>query len=244
MNTSNFSFSNITSKPQVAIAISKLTIGIVGIIMNLLVCFIFGTHQNLGQPFNYLLISLSISDLMISCSIIFNLFIDILDNQLLSSISAIVICKFNCFSGFTSISAAALTLIFISVKPYQAIASMHIQELKLSSIRKLILIIWILSAVGAVIPTVFSDIMLKTHFDCTIAVIDSLLLVIICSILLSLLPAIAMLTIYFVIIYKLLKTFNSKKLKINSIAQGRQKTLRRYILPVEHLIQSAAYFSS
>ncbi|RDD46561.1 Neuromedin-U receptor 2 [Trichoplax sp. H2] len=234
MNTSESILSNITSKTQVAIAVSKLTVGIIGIIMNLLVCFIIGTHQNLRQPFNHLLVSLSISDLTISFSVIFNLFINVLDNQFPLSNCAVVICRFDNFSSFTSTSAAALTLMFISIERYHAITGMHIQKLKLSSTRKLILIIWILSATGAIIPTIYTDVKLKTY-DCTMLAIDNLTLVIVCFILLSLLcilPTVTMLIIYFVIINKLLKTYNSKKLEINSITIKRQKTLRHNILPV------------
>ncbi|RDD46558.1 Neuromedin-U receptor 2 [Trichoplax sp. H2] len=234
MNISNSTFSNITNKKQVLMDISQFSIGIVGIIMNLLVCLIFGTHRNLHRPFNYLLVSLSISDLVISFSITFNLFVDILGNSFLSIIGTMIICKFSYFSGFTSTCATALTLMVISIERYQAIASMHVQKLKLSSTRKLILIIWMLSAAGAVIPTIYAGIILRTYYDCTIAVINIPALII-CSILLSLLcllPTIAMFALYFIIIYKLLKTDDSKKLEINSITERRQKILRHNILPI------------
>ncbi|EDV18647.1 uncharacterized protein TRIADDRAFT_34883, partial [Trichoplax adhaerens] len=133
-------------------ALINTSVGVVAFILNLSVCFIIITHSTLRQPFNHLILNLSFSDLLVSLAVFFNGILDYFSVQRFMSYElATVICKIDMSCAVISLPGACLTLLVMSIERYHAVAIIQLRSVKLSTVRKTILIIWILVTLSAII---------------------------------------------------------------------------------------------
>ncbi|RDD36056.1 hypothetical protein TrispH2_012103 [Trichoplax sp. H2] len=149
--------------------------------------------------------------------------------------NAYILCVANAAIVLTILPGACLTLLVMSFERYQAVAVIRLRKIKLTTVLKIILIIWLTAIVSAVIPTVYVKFNNYYPNVCTIGRIDNYTLLIISIILFSttsILPIIMMLIIYGLIIYKLIYSKQVVKIGPSSITNNREKNIRRTIFPV------------
>ncbi|RDD41499.1 Tachykinin-like peptides receptor 86C [Trichoplax sp. H2] len=232
--SSNFTKTGI-SQP----VIINFSFGLAGCILNGLVCLIIATHKSLRQPFNHLILNLSLSDFFVSLSVILyglsNYLAVYQSANNLSITVADILCKLDVFCILASISAACLTLSIISIERYQAIAILRLHKMKLSTTRKIILIIWILASIPAAIPAYFSRIDANLYHSCHLNQMDNFFLTVFCVILFCLtcfLPVIFMLLLYGIITHKLWITTRITPSTVSQVASKRKRYLRRSVIAI------------
>ncbi|RDD36429.1 Green-sensitive opsin [Trichoplax sp. H2] len=231
-NSSNFTTNN---NAYVAFY-SKVFIGVTGFILNMSVGLIICTHSALRQPFTYLILNLSISDLLVSLTLLVN---GILDYYTIASFTtyqnAYILCTVNVAIVLTSMPGACLTLLVMSFERYQAVAAVRLRNIKFTTVLKIILITWLAAISSAIIPTYYATFYNHYPSACTIGRIDNYTLLVISIILFSttcILPIIVMLIMYGLIIYKLIYEKSAVEIGLSFITNNRGKNIRSTILPV------------
>lgn len=217
------------------------TLGFTGCLLNIFVCIIIRTRRALCQPFNHLILNLSVANFILSFSIILYGLSDylaaILSLSNLSTTLAAVVCKLDMFCFISSLMATCLTLFIISIERYQAVTAIRIRKIALSTTRKVIVVIWVLSSMSAIIPTYFAEINLELSHRCHTSRIRSFFLVIVSVVLFSvtsIVPTILMLATYGLIIYKLYVNLQISPLALalSPAAYHRKVNLRRSIIVI------------
>ena len=232
--------SNITSNDSlhnVHVAFwANLSFGFVGFVLNLTVCLIISTHSILRQPFNYLILNLSITDLLVSCAAMFNSILDYFSaSHLISYRASSIICHINITLAVISLPAACLTLLIMSIERYQAIAVVRLRKLHLSTVRKSIVVVWLLAIITSIIPIVYAKVDIHFPYECNVGRIDQfhlLILIIILFLITSIVPMGIMLIVYAMIFYKLIHNLSQVQPIPSLVMSNREKNLRRSIVPV------------
>lgn len=214
-------------------------LGLIGCLINGFICVLIGTRQALSQPFNHLILNLSVANFVLSFSIILdkspNYLAPFLSYNDISTAIGSMICKLNFFFFLSSLAATCFTLLIISIERYQAVAAIRIHVIKLSATRKVIVIIWIIASISAIIPTCFAEINPILYNNCYMRRIQSIVLIISFILLFSFssfLPTLLMLIIYSLIIYKLYINIQVSPSTLSSEARNRKKGLRRSIVAI------------
>ena len=213
----------------------NVCVGFIGFVLNISVCLIISTHSVLRQPFNYLILNLSFTDLLVSCAVMLNGVLDYLSaSYAISYQASSIICQINIGFAVVSLPAACLTLLIMSIERYQAIAVVRFRKLHLSTVCKVIPIIWLLAIITAIIPTTYAKLDLHYPYECIIGRIDRfpiLILLLVSFSIASIVPIGIMLIVYAILLYKLIYNLQAVQ-PIWSLMDRRDKQLRRSILPV------------
>ena len=238
-NSANTNTSYVLSFPFII----NTAFGLTGCALNGCVCLIIGCHKALRQPFNHLILNLSLSDFVVSLAVIiyglsnyaYTITIPILDPSPFALSD--ILCKLDVFCIVSSLTATCLTLFIISIERYQAVTVLRLQSMELSTARKIIFMVWILASLSAAIPASFAQIDEALFYNCHIGRINNFVLIVISVILLSLnciLPAVLMLFLYGIITCKLYidRHVSVSTLELPVTVFHRKKTVRRSILAV------------
>ncbi|RDD46560.1 5-hydroxytryptamine receptor 7 [Trichoplax sp. H2] len=228
--TSNYSADSV----KVALY-AYLSLGLVGFILNMFVCLVIITHSVLRQSFNYLILNLSLSDLLVSLATVL---IGILDYFTVTGFTSYqnisVLCTIDIAIAVISLHGACLTLLVMSIERYQAVTVVRLRKIKQPIVRKIIVIIWLIAAISAIIPTIHAKLDPHYPYDCTIGRISNYALLIICIILFSatcILPIAIMLIVYGMVAYK----FTQKMAAIESSPSpivNRERTTLYVLIPL------------
>lgn len=213
--------------------------GLIGCLLNGFVCIIISTRRALRQPFNHLILNLSVANFVLSFAIILYGLSNYLAAKLnlgnVSMVPADRVCKLDLFCYASSSTATILTIFVICIERYQAIATVRVHKIELSTIRRVIVLIWILSGISAIIPTYFGEIDSALHYTCRIGRIQSIFWMILSIVLFSItsiVPALLMLSGYILIIYKLYHNVQVSSSALSSTACNRKRHLRRSIIAI------------
>ncbi|RDD36428.1 Growth hormone secretagogue receptor type 1 [Trichoplax sp. H2] len=217
-------------------ALINTSVGVVAFILNLSVCFIIITHSTLRQPFNHLILNLSFSDLLVSLAVFFNGILDYFSVQRFMSYElATVICKINMSCTVISLPGACLTLLEMSIERYHAVAIIQFRSVKLSTVRKAILIIWILAIFSAIIPIIYTQLDPVYPNDCFVGDINNFALLVVSIIVLFIACVVSiaiMLIFYSITIHKLCHNMAVVQPLQTRITSKREQNTRRTIIPI------------
>ncbi|RDD36430.1 Green-sensitive opsin-2 [Trichoplax sp. H2] len=217
-------------------ALINTSVGVVAFILNLSVCLIITSHSILHQPFNHLILNLSFSDLLVSLAVFFNGILDYFSVQRFMSYElATVICKIDMSCAVISLPVACLTLLMMSIERYHAVAIIQFRSVKLSTIRKAILIIWILAILSAIIPIISTQLDPIYPNDCFVGGIDNFALLVVSIIAFSVTCVVSiaiMLIFYGITIHKLCHNMAVVQPSQTRITSKRDQNIRRTIIPI------------
>ncbi|RDD41473.1 Substance-K receptor [Trichoplax sp. H2] len=219
----------------------NLIFGLLGCILNGFVCYIIGTHRSLRQPFNYLILNLAISDFLVSLAVTLNSILNYVASRYVDKLFSIVhtmniSCKFIIFCSVSSFSSTTLTLLAISVERYLCFTAEHQHKMRLSTTRKVLLLIWFLALSSSVILAYYGRADKEIGYDCCFGRIKNLWLLILCitlSILITILPILMMSLLYIQIGYRLQTQLQiSTDLGDANLIRNRKKYLRQSVIAI------------
>ena len=216
--------------------IMNLSLGTIALTVNICVCSTIIFKKALHEPFYYLILNLSISDMLLAIAVLINGYLDYEAYQSLLSpkILSDTVCQLDIFCAIVSFCASSLTLLTISIERYQFVIMRIGHRIKLEKTRMIIVGIWFLAFLTAIIPTRYSKIEYFNPNECIIQTIPIKVLAyieVILTVFTCILPFPVMLICYVIIANKLFR-LNSINPTISIYIKAKNDRMKKNIVAI------------